>query len=111
MPTIKTIIFVTGLSIKKSVEIPIINHIIINDPILVFKGVFLLLLKFLIYFPNILWLISQKYIFCELLANKPADNNIKGVVGKPGTNIPITPKDNENNPSIINVIFNIFFIA
>ena len=62
-------------------------------------------LKFFIYAPKCLLLMSFSYKVLELLKKHQAAKSNNGVVGNIGTKIPITPNVNDNKPNIVNKIF------
>ena len=62
-------------------------------------------LKFFIYEPKCLLLMSFSYKVLELLKKHQAAKSKSGVVGNIGTKIPITPNVNDNKPNIVNIIF------
>ena len=62
-------------------------------------------LKFFIYEPKCLLLMSFSYKVLELLKKHQAAKSKSGVVGNIGTKIPITPNVNDNKPNIVNKIF------
>jgi hypothetical protein len=61
------IILTVRLSIRKKTDIPIMTHIRMSEMILLRKGIDRVSLKFLMCFPNNLWLNSQEYKRSELL--------------------------------------------
>ena len=73
--------------------------------ILVFRGIILFSLKLLIYDPKYLLLISFWYNLSELLKKHQDARSSRGVVGKIGRKIPITPNDNDMIPNIKSSIF------
>lgn len=83
----------------------VINHIATSENIFTRNGVCAFELYCLIIFPNNLWFKSQVCSLFELFINSAADSSTNGVVGNPGTTIPIIPNVNEISPSITNSIF------
>jgi hypothetical protein len=53
------------------------------------------------YLPKKRLFVSMVYSFSEERTYKLAESNRNGVVGKPGTNIPNTPKDSDSVPKSI----------
>lgn len=62
-------------------------------------------LKFFIYEPKCLLLMSLSYNFSELLKKHQAARSSRGVVGKIGRKIPMTPNDNDMIPNNKSSIF------
>lgn len=82
-------------------------HIRLTDTTLACKGIDFSSRKQRIYGPRYLCVISQWYALGELRTYRAADNNKKGVVGRIGRNIPITPNTKDKLP----IINKTYFIA
>ncbi len=57
--------------------------------------------KLRMYSPKTLWLSSHSYRDGDAFNHTAAESSRKGVVGSSGRNIPVTPKANEMQPTMI----------
>ena len=69
-----------------------------TEMIFILKGIALCSRKLRIYGPKCGWLSKRWYKRGELRKNRAAERSKKGVVGKRGTKIPITPKTQKRIP-------------
>jgi hypothetical protein len=109
MPQMIKRIFISRLFIKKQIEQKIIIHIMVIDNILIPLGMELVSWNDLRYLPNNFWLINQECRRWELFRKHPEASSKKGVVGNPGTRMPINPRATSRTPKKIYMSFIIFF--